>query len=57
MMKKFDNFSIDQEHINKMRRTPDRSVDKQFSKIMVDNLMSTDEKTSQKWSTYNAIKI
>jgi hypothetical protein len=24
---------------------------------MVDNLMSTDEKTSQKWSTYNAIKI
>jgi hypothetical protein len=36
---------------------PQTNLDKQFSKIMVSNLISDDEEISEKWSTYYAISI
>jgi hypothetical protein len=64
-IKENNNFSLPHPNWNNMS-SEERSeilfgkqsnLDKQFSKIMIKNLISDDKEQSRKWSTYNAAKI
>jgi hypothetical protein len=55
VIKGWDNMSDNEKH--EILFGKHTNLDKEFSKIMIDNLCSDDDKNVRKWSTYNAVKI